>query len=134
MSQIEIPNKLFFRIGEVCKLLQLEPYVLRFWETEFPTLAPTKGANGRRMYRKKDVEMVCSIKTLLYEHGFTIAGAKKVLSNRNHELQQDLLQQDLERPRPVRQAASSPRPASIERLDRVKADLRGILTLLNRRC
>ena len=54
---VEIPNKLYFRIGEVCRLLKLEPYVLRFWESEFPTLSPTKGANGRRMYRKKDVEM-----------------------------------------------------------------------------
>ncbi len=79
---VEIPNKLYFRIGEVCRLLKLEPYVLRFWESEFPSLSPTKGANGRRMYRKKDVEMVVTIKDLLYERGFTIAGARKVLSSR----------------------------------------------------
>jgi hypothetical protein len=69
MGELAIPNKLFFRIGEVCKLLSLEPYVLRFWEKEFPTLAPTKGANGRRMYRKKDVEMVITIRHLLYTQG-----------------------------------------------------------------
>jgi DNA-binding transcriptional MerR regulator len=66
MAELAIPNKLFFRIGEVCKLLSLEAYVLRFWEKEFPMLSPTKGANGRRMYRKKDVEMVVAIKNLLY--------------------------------------------------------------------
>src|SRR5215510_14566566 len=80
MRELAIPNKLFFRIGEVCKLLTLEPYVLRFWEKEFPTLTPTKGANGRRMYRKKDVEMVITIRHLLYTQGFTIAGAKKVIA------------------------------------------------------
>src|SRR5262245_34223606 len=82
---VEIPNKLYFRIGEVCRLLKLEPYVLRFWESEFPTLSPAKGANGRRMYRKKDVEMVVTIKDLLYERGFTIAGARKVLSSRKDD-------------------------------------------------
>src|SRR5262245_18624302 len=80
MAQLSIPNKLFFRIGEVCKLLKLEAYVLRFWEKEFPMLSPSKGANGRRMYRKKDVEMVIAIRNLLYSQGFTIAGARKVLS------------------------------------------------------
>ena len=127
-DSVEIPNKLYFRIGEVCRLLKLEPYVLRFWESEFPTLSPAKGANGRRMYRKRDVEMVATIKDLLYERGFTIAGARKVLSSRK----------DVAAALPP--VANSPkaqahpaRPAP-EKLDQVKLELRNILTILNRRC
>ena len=77
-----IPDKLFFKIGEVCEIAELEPYVLRFWETEFPNLAPEKSGSGHRVYRKKDVEMVLKIKELLYTRGFTIAGARKQLSTR----------------------------------------------------
>src|SRR5688572_23785489 len=76
----EIPDKLFFRIGEVCEIAGVEPYVLRFWETEFTFLAPTKSKSGHRVYKKKDVEMVLKIKDLLYTRGFTIAGARKQLS------------------------------------------------------
>ena len=76
----EIPEKLFFRIGEVCEIAGVEPYVLRFWETEFPFLEPQKSKSGHRVYRKKDVEMVLKIKDLLYDRGFTIAGARKQLS------------------------------------------------------
>ena len=75
-----IPNKLFFKIGEVCDLLEVEPYVLRFWETEFPSLAPQKSKAGHRVYRRKDVEKIMKVKELLYEKGFTIAGARKQLS------------------------------------------------------
>jgi DNA-binding transcriptional MerR regulator len=77
-----IPDKLFFKIGEVCEIAELEPYVLRFWETEFPNLAPEKRGSGHRVSRKKDVEMVLKIKELLYTRGFTIAGARKQLSTR----------------------------------------------------
>ena len=76
----EIPNKLFFRIGEVCEIVGVEPYVLRFWETEFPTLAPEKSESGHRIYKRKDVENVLRVKELLYERGYTIAGARKYLS------------------------------------------------------
>ena len=79
-AQPQIPNKLFFKIGEVCDLAGLEPYVLRFWETEFPDLAPQKSKAGHRVYRKRDVEMVLKIKNLLYDRGFTIAGARKHLA------------------------------------------------------
>ena len=127
-NPVEIPNKLYFRIGEVCRLLKLEPYVLRFWESEFPTLSPTKGANGRRMYRKKDVEMVVTIKDLLYERGFTIAGARKVLSRKNEP--STLLSPVANSPKTQAQKA---RPAP-EKLDQVKLELRNILTILNRRC
>ena len=75
----DIPNKLFFRIGEVCELTDTQPYVLRYWESEFPSLAPAKNNSGQRIYRRRDIETIFRIKTLLYEEGFTIAGAKKKL-------------------------------------------------------
>jgi DNA-binding transcriptional MerR regulator len=74
-----IPNKLFFKIGEVCEITDTQPYVLRYWESEFPSLAPAKNSSGQRIYRRKDIETVVRIKQLLYEEGFTIAGAKKRL-------------------------------------------------------
>ncbi len=74
-----IPDKLYFRIGEVAKLCKLPAYVLRFWETEFSQLKPVKSSTGQRMYRQRDVESVLRIKRLLYEEGFTIAGARQQL-------------------------------------------------------
>ena len=74
-----IPNKLYFRIGEVAKLAGIKPYVLRFWESEFSGLGPKKSGTGHRLYRRKDVELVLEIKRLLYEKRFTIEGARKVL-------------------------------------------------------
>jgi DNA-binding transcriptional MerR regulator len=75
----EIPNKLFFKIGEVCEITDTQPYVLRYWESEFPALAPAKNSSGQRIYRRRDIETVLRIKELLYQEGFTIAGAKKKL-------------------------------------------------------
>jgi DNA-binding transcriptional MerR regulator len=75
----EIPDKLYFKIGEVSELLGVEPYVLRFWETEFPHLAPKKSGTGHRLYRKKDVELLLRIKHLLYEKRYTIEGARQTL-------------------------------------------------------
>ena len=75
-AEVIIPDKLYFRIGEVASLCRLPAYVLRFWETEFPHLKPVKSSTGQRMYRKRDVEFVVRIKKLLYENGFTIAGAR----------------------------------------------------------
>jgi DNA-binding transcriptional MerR regulator len=80
MAIPQIPDKLFFRIGEVCEIAGIEPYVLRFWETEFPILVPQKSKAGHRVYKRKDVEMVLRIKELLYVRGYTIAGARKQLS------------------------------------------------------
>lgn len=74
-----IPDKLYFRIGEVCEILGVEPHVLRFWETEFPMLAPHKSSSGQRNFRRKDVEVALRIKQLLRDEGFTIAGARKKL-------------------------------------------------------
>ena len=76
-AEVVIPEKLYFRIGEVARLCRLPAYVLRFWETEFPQLKPVKSSTGQRMYRHKDVENVLHIKKLLYEEGFTIAGARQ---------------------------------------------------------
>ena len=78
-EEILIPDKLYFRIGEVAELCRLPAYVLRFWETEFPQLKPTKSSTGQRMYRRRDVEHVVRIKQLLYSEGYTIAGAREHL-------------------------------------------------------
>jgi len=78
-DEIFIPDKLYFRIGEVAALCHLPAYVLRFWESEFPQLKPVKSSTGQRMYRKRDVESVLRIKQLLYEQGFTISGARQQL-------------------------------------------------------
>ena len=77
----QVPQKLFYKIGEVCELTDTQPYVLRFWESEFPQLAPQKNRSGQRMYRQEDITMVERIKTLLYDEGFTIAGARKRLES-----------------------------------------------------
>src|SRR5262249_1680736 len=81
MSAVVIPEKLFFKIGEVCALAAVHAHVLRYWESEFPMLAPQKNRAGQRVYRKRDVEMALRIKELLYEDQYTIAGAKKRLAN-----------------------------------------------------
>src|SRR5579863_6828131 len=78
----DIPNKLYFRIGDVARLAGIKPYVLRFWETEFPGLGPKKSGTGHRLFRRKDVELVLEIKRLLYEQRFTIEGARKHLEER----------------------------------------------------
>jgi DNA-binding transcriptional MerR regulator len=77
--QAEIPEKLYFRIGEASRLVGVAPYVLRYWETEFPALAPKKSGAGHRFYRRKDVELLLQIKQLLYEKRYTIEGARKHL-------------------------------------------------------
>ena len=129
----QIPNKLFFKIGEVCEITDTQPYVLRYWESEFSALAPAKNSSGQRIYRRRDIETVLRIKQLLYEEGFTIAGAKKRLE----------LEVAGKAETPQSQAAAAPTPpvdvvaaASEERnraaLKEVKDTLRDILTLLDR--
>src|SRR5438105_13837780 len=78
-DEVIIPDRLYFRIGEVSRLCGLPSYVLRFWETEFPQLKPSKSNTGQRMYRRLDVENVLRIKKLLYDEGFTIRGARQKL-------------------------------------------------------
>lgn len=80
-AAVYIPEKLFFKIGEVCDITGVQAHVLRYWESEFPMLAPQKNRAGQRTYRKRDVEMVLRIKELLYEDQYTIAGAKKKLAS-----------------------------------------------------
>jgi len=80
-EEVIIPDKLFFKIGEVCDLVGVQAHVLRYWETEFPMLSPQKNQSGQRSYRKKDVEIALKIKQLLYKEMFTIAGARKKLQS-----------------------------------------------------
>jgi len=84
-QQQQQPSKLFYRIGEVSRLTGLEPYVLRYWETEFPQIRPDKGRSGQRLYKKKDLDVILQIKQLLYKDGYTIAGARKKLNGRDEE-------------------------------------------------
>jgi len=116
---IVIPDKLYFRIGEVASLCRLPAYVLRFWESEFPQLKPVKSSTGQRMYRKRDVESVLRIKQLLYEQGFTISGARQQL---RAETKSDKAQ------------AAIPFPAqSVPELQSIRKGLREILDLLSAR-
>ncbi len=118
-AEIIIPDKLYFRIGEVAGLCRLPAYVLRFWETEFPQLKPVKSSTGQRMYRKRDVESVVRIKKLLYEDGFTIAGARVQL---REEIKSDRNQSAL--PFPGRPSAS---------VAHLRNELRQILHILSAR-
>ena len=89
----EIPDKLFFRIGEVSTMLGVEPYVLRYWETEFPSLSPKKYGTGHRLYRRKDVELLLRIKHLLYEKRFTIDGARQFLHEEARSAHKEIKQE-----------------------------------------
>jgi DNA-binding transcriptional MerR regulator len=119
-SEIFIPDKLYFRIGEVSKLTHTKPYVLRFWETEFPTLKPAKSKSGHRLYRRQDVESVLEIKRLLYGKGFTISGARKHLADnaRREAGQPHLFQATLD----------------TGQLRAIRHELQSILTILSRQC
>ncbi len=119
LEEILIPDKLYFRIGEVATLCHLPAYVLRFWETEFPQLKPVKSSTGQRMYRKRDVESVLRIKQLLYEQGFTITGARQQLRS---ELKSDKTQSTIPFP-------GQPVPE----LQHIRQGLREILTMLSAR-
>jgi DNA-binding transcriptional MerR regulator len=133
-NQKKIPNKLFFKIGEVCEITDTQPYVLRYWESEFPMLAPAKNSSGQRIYRRRDIETVFRVKQLLYEEGFTIAGAKKrieaEMAGRGPTPQAT--------PAAVTPAAATPvaLASGDERLrkalDEVREELRQILTVLGR--
>jgi DNA-binding transcriptional MerR regulator len=114
----EIPDKLYFRIGEVSKLLDVEAYVVRFWETEFPGLAPKKSDTGQRLFRRKDVELLLRIKHLLYERKFTIEGARLALARAPKE-------SPLPRSEVVQQSLFGPDP-----LPAIRQELRSLLELL----
>src|SRR5919199_2315747 len=80
MSELTDDERLY-KIGEVCKIADVQPYVLRYWETEFPSLAPNKSGGGQRLYTRREIDIILRIKQLLYSEGFTIAGAKKKLES-----------------------------------------------------
>lgn len=86
------PSKLFYRIGEISRITGLEPYVLRYWETEFPHLRPEKRKSGQRLYTKKDLDNILQVKRLLYQSGYTISGARKKLRGRGGPDRDDLLE------------------------------------------
>ncbi|HWR50588.1 MAG TPA: MerR family transcriptional regulator [Bryobacteraceae bacterium] len=120
-----IPDKLYFQIGEVSRLVGLEPHVLRYWEKEFPALAPKKVGKGRRFYRRKDVELLLEIKQLLYDKRFTIEGARKQLEN----LARQTRRVRAAKPTSVAQQVSLFEPPSAA-LDQIRAELASILKLL----
>ncbi len=118
-----IPDKLYFRIGEVSELTDTKTYVLRFWETEFPTLKPVKSRTGHRLYRREDVQTVFEIKRLLYEKGFTIDGARRQLAGESPAAgeQKDLFHAERT-------------PHDGHALKVIRRELEGILTMLSRKC
>ena len=115
-----IPDKLYFRIGEVSKLTHTKAYVLRFWETEFPMLKPNKTKSGHRLYRRQDVEMVLEIKRLLYTKGFTISGARKLLTPNSES-------------RAEQQQRLFPPASDTSHLSAIRHELQSILTMLSRK-
>jgi len=123
------PKKLYYRIGEVCEIIGVEPHVLRYWETEFSRLSPPKNKAGQRTYRPKDIELLLEIRKLLYEDGFTIAGARKKLTEGA-----STLQTAPRRPEPARlqPRAVTRHEGSSQRLSEVRQELENILTLLER--
>ena len=142
---VAIPEKLFFKIGEVCELAGVQAHVLRYWESEFPMLAPQKNRAGQRVYRKRDVEMALRIKELLYEDQYTIAGAKKRLTNELRGGGKLKVNGDEASSGEVRSAESfSPAPSSLvpnvtpataeerQGLKQLAAELRELLSLLEK--
>jgi DNA-binding transcriptional MerR regulator len=92
---LNIPDRVFYRIKEVCNLTGLKPHVLRYWEQEFKDIKPLKSSRGQRLYKRKDLEIIFTIKKLLYEKRFTIDGAKKYMSSHKHlldQIREDLLE------------------------------------------
>ena len=117
----EIPDKLYFRIGEVARLCDVPAYVLRFWEGEFPQLKPNKGGTGQRLFRRRDVEMAMRIKRLLYDEGYTIPGARQLLRTEvaQKEPQLTLLEDPADRTK-----------ARELKLQTLRESMQGLLTLL----
>jgi len=116
----EIPDKLFFRIGEVSQIVGVEAYVLRYWESEFKGLSPRKSSSGQRMFRRKDVELLLQIKHLLYDKKFTIEGARKELTRESKDRTRKVA--------PVSQAELFP---AVSPLPEIRQELAAILKLLS---
>ncbi len=121
-SGSDIPDKLYFRIGEVSRLCDVPAYVLRFWESEFPQLKPHKGGTGQRLYRRRDVETALHIKTLLYDEGYTIPGARQVIKT-------ELRQKEPQLPLAIDDATAAVAPQQLRKLQK---DLRDLLAMLSK--
>ncbi len=126
-----VANKLYYKIREVCKIVGVEAHVLRFWESEFSALSPPKTKSGQRIYRPQDIELLLQIRQLLYEEGFTIAGARKKLDSGApaalREKPRTAVRARPETAEPKKDKAPEP-----DRLKKVKAELENILTFLDR--
>jgi len=123
------PKKLYYKIGEVCEIVGVEPHVLRYWESEFSRLSPPKNKAGQRTYRPKDIVLLLQIRKLLYDDGFTIAGAKKQLTGAAPN--PESLAEESPRAKPETHAQQGSEPNS-QRLKRLRKELENILTLLDR--
>ena len=123
-TQIATEQRLY-RIGEVSRLTELKPFVLRYWESEFPMLEPVKSASGHRMYRQEDVDVVFKIKRLLYDEGFTIAGARRHLRENGATVSETIS--------PVPHSENAGELLSRKMLLDLRDTLRAFLTLLERR-
>lgn len=120
-----IPDRLYFKIGDVARLLKVEAYVLRFWESQFPQLKPNKSGTGQRLYRKRDVEIAVEIKRLVYGEGYTLSGARQVLGQGRKA--------EVPAPAPTKAApavASKKRDKVADVVTRARAELREIAALL----
>ncbi|HTW45457.1 MAG TPA: MerR family transcriptional regulator [Acidobacteriaceae bacterium] len=124
VADTTIPDKLYFRIGDVAKLCGVEAYVLRFWETEFPQLKPNKSGTGQRLYRRRDVELALRIKQLLYADGYTIAGARQVFTVESREAKKTPQAQ-----LPLKRANSQ--ASADKQLLKLRSELQEILGLLS---
>jgi DNA-binding transcriptional MerR regulator len=121
-SNAEIPDKLYFRIGEVARLCDVPAYVLRFWESEFPQLKPNKGGTGQRLYRRRDVEAVLQIKALLYDEGYTISGARQAIKTEQRQ----------KAPQLALGIEVSAAPAPATQIRRLQKEMRELLAHLSR--
>ncbi len=127
-----VAKKLYYKIREVCEIVGVEAHVLRFWETEFPALSPPKSKSGQRTYRPRDIELLLEIKKLLYDDGFTIAGARKRLkAEKAAPAKTEEAVARVHAPRMEKKPAPKAEAGS-ERLRKVKSELENILTLLDR--
>lgn len=120
--QKKIPEKLFYKIGEVTRIAGVEAYVLRYWETEFPFLKPRKSRSGQRVYVKKDIELITEIKRLLYEERYTIEGVRKKF---------EAPSLSLVHARNEEKEPGAPSEIPREKIERIKAGLRKILDVLS---
>jgi DNA-binding transcriptional MerR regulator len=123
-TQTTIPDRLYFKIGDVARICGVEPYVLRFWESQFPQLKPNKSGTGQRLYRRRDVEVTLEIKRLVHGEGYTLAGARNALGtgNKSRDTQSSL-------PLP-QESPAAPRNDLAATVGRVRSELREIAAML----